>query len=254
MAHPDPVLSVVIPVYNEAENIDPVVQKTISALDQALPNAYEIVLVNDGSSDESDRICMECTNKYPNTQVWRHDANQGLGAALKTGYLACTGEFVSFIPGDGEVEIDQTLKLFNRMGSDDLIISRRNRSVPFHREFLTAGWWFMMRLLFGFDIRSEGIYVIRRDLLLKIGLEKMKSTTGLFNIEIPMRAIRRGCRWSQDVIDTRPRLSGESKVVNFRTTFRTLWETCKLRFTIPIERQPQNRPLPEGFAHAAENR
>jgi glycosyltransferase involved in cell wall biosynthesis len=254
MTRPAPVLSVVIPVYNEADNIDPVVQKTTSALDETLPNAYEIVLVNDGSSDQSDRICMECTNKYPNTQVWRHDANQGLGAALKTGYLACTGEFVSFIPGDGEVEIDQVLKLLGRIGSDDMVITRRNRSVPFHREFLTAGWWFMMRLLFGFDTRSEGIYIIRRNLLLRIGLERIKSTTGLINIEIPMRAIREGCRWKHDVMDTRPRLSGESKVVNFSTTFRTLWETLKLRFTIPVERQPDSHPLPEGLAHAGENR
>lgn len=228
-----PVLSLVIPVYNEAANIEPVVHNTISVLGRALPDAYEIVIVDDGSTDESYRLSIGCANRHSGIRVCRHEANRGLGAALKTGYMACTGEYVSFIPGDGEVEADQVLRLFNQLESADLIISRRNRSVPLHREILTAGWWFMIRLLFGFFIRTEGIYVVRRKLLHEVGLERMDSTTGLLNIEIVMRAIRRGCRWKQAVIDTKPRLSGASKVVNLGTTLRTLKETVKLRLKTP---------------------
>lgn len=230
-----PAVSVVVPYYNEEANIEPVVAHTCGALESRFPGAYEVILVNDGSTDGGDAIGAACTNRYRGVQLHRHLENKGLGAALRTGYMAASGTHVSFIPCDGEVEIDQVIKLYDRLEAADLIISKRNRDVPFHREILTSGWWFLMRLFFGFDIRSEGIYVIRRSLLQRIGIDRMRSTTGLINIEIPMRAIRAGCSWRQETIDTRPRLSGESKVVNLATTLRTLYETLRLRFLISGE-------------------
>jgi glycosyltransferase involved in cell wall biosynthesis len=222
-------------MYNEEENIEPVVRNTTAELDRHFPGDYELVIVDDGSSDNSYAASVDCAGKYPGVKICRHKENAGFGAALRTGYLASRGQYVSLIPADGEVEVDQVVKLYYEMESADLIISQRNRSVPFHREILTAGWWFCMKLFLGFDVRIEGIMVMRRSLLDQIGLERVTANTGLVNIEIPMRAIKLGCDWKQSVIDTKPRLSGESKVVNLRTTLLTLWETFKLRFTISAD-------------------
>ena len=82
----------------------------------------------------------------------------------------------------------------------------------------------------------------------QIGLEQIDSNTGLINIEIPMRAMRKGCRWTQGIIDTKPRLSGDSKVTNLRTTLLTLWETVKLRFTISRDQKTSVQDRPERVA------
>ena len=241
-----PLLTVVMPYYNEEENIDPVVDQTVAGLEEAFGNRYEIILVNDGSSDNSDRIGMNCTNRHKRVRLYRHDKNRGLGAAIKTGYLASAGEYLSFLPCDGEVEVDQIIKLWNANQENDMVISRRDRDVPFYREILTACWWFIMKMLFGFDVRSEGIYIIRRDVLESIGLYHMHSTTGLLNIEIAMRAVQAGCSYQEELIDTKPRLSGESKVANIGTTATTLWETFKLRITpAPAHTQTTSEPRRE---------
>tara|TARA_B100001123_G_scaffold444736_1_gene594391 strand:+ start:1863 stop:2579 length:717 start_codon:yes stop_codon:yes gene_type:complete len=238
-------------MYNEEENIEPVVQSTTTELDRHFPGDYELVIVDDGSSDNSYAASVDCAGKYPGVRICQHKENAGFGAAIRTGYAASKGQYVSLIPADGEVEVDQVVKLYKEIGPADLIISQRNRSVPFHREILTAGWWFLMKLFLGFDVKIEGIMVMRRSLLDQIGLDRITTNTGLVNIEIPMRAIKLGCDWRQTVIDTKPRLSGESKVVNLRTTLLTLWETFKLRFTITTDTRSE---APKTVVQFAEHR
>ena len=250
MKNQTPLLSIVIPMYNEEANIEPVIRNSTLELDRHFPGDYELVIVDDGSTDNSYAKSVACAETYNRVRICQHTENAGFGAALRTGYAASLGQYVSLIPADGEVEVDQVVKLYQEMGSSDLIISQRNRSVPFRREILTAGWWFMMKLFLGFDVRIEGIMVMRRSLLDQIGLDRVTANTGLVNIEIPMRAIKLGCTWKQTVIDTKPRLSGESKVVNLKTTLLTLWETFKLRFTITSKPSPQTQtPLVQVAEH-----
>src|SRR5689334_3316831 len=97
-------LSVVIPAFNESENIPPVLADTISALDASpVAGRYEILLVNDGSSDGSGDVCDEMAKRFKRVRVFHHPVNRGLGEAIKTGFKNSRGEFLTFIPSDGEV-------------------------------------------------------------------------------------------------------------------------------------------------------
>lgn len=221
-------LSVVVPAFNEEANLAPVITRTIEALDAAFADGgYEIVIVDDGSRDGTGRVADDLARRQPQVAVVHHAANQGFGAALCSGYARARGEYCAAIPADGEVGIEQALTLFDARGDADVVFSRRVRSVSTGREVLTKGWHALMTLLVGTDLRGrDGIYVIRTSLVRDM---KLRSKTGLVNLEILLECHQRGVRINEGLMHASPRLSGESKVTNARTVLKVLWEMVKLR-------------------------
>jgi glycosyltransferase involved in cell wall biosynthesis len=221
-------LSVVIPAYNEAANVGQLVTETIEVLARDWREPYELLLVDDGSKDGTAEVMSSLAAKHPTVRVIVHPENRGLGGALQTGYAQVRGEFVSFIPGDGQVGVSEVLKLQQEIGAADLIVSVRERTVPFHRNILSWGMRTLMWLVLGFDPTGmEGVYVIRRAALQRL---RLRARTGLLNFEIPMRCYALGLAVKRGVsINTRPRLSGTSKVTNFSTVAKTFYELFKLR-------------------------
>jgi glycosyltransferase involved in cell wall biosynthesis len=227
-----PNLTIVVPAFNEGPNLEPVVREIVSTV-AANPwvGPYEIVLVNDGSRDDSAATLARLAGEVPQLRVFHHETNRGFGAALKTGFTNSRGRAVGFISADGEIGVDQPLRLFQEMGETDLMLSGRARSVGAGRSFLTWGVNWTSRLLLGFwPDDSVGIWVIRGDLLRSLPLY---SNSGLVNLEIILhcKAQHRSIVLS-GVTQARPRLSGESKVTNLSTILQIFWEMWKLRWRI----------------------
>ena len=228
-------LSVVVPAYNEARNLEPVVLGAIRELESSpWVGSYEVIIVDDGSTDDTGGVAARLAGQFPgNVRMHRHPANRGFGAALRTGHAAALGEYVTVIPADGEVGIDQALGLFRRMGEADLVISRRERAVAAHRVLLTIGFRWLTRLILGVDPRGvEGIYVVRRAMLRQVSI---RSDTGLASLELFIRCRQRRCRIEAGVIRASPRLSGTSKVTNLRSIALTLREMIRLRLALGRE-------------------
>ncbi len=223
-----PALSIVIPAYNEAANVAPLVDETVQVLTKEWRGSYELVLVDDGSTDGTADAMKSLAAKYPTVRFLQHPENRGLGGALQTAYAQVRGDYVSFIPGDGQVGVGEVIKLQGAMGTADLIVSIRERTVPFHRNLLSWGMRTLMRIMLGFDPTGmEGVYVIRQAALRRL---RLRSRTGLLNFEIPMRCYNARLEVKRGVsIDTRPRLSGSSKVTNLRTIAKVFYELFKLR-------------------------
>jgi glycosyltransferase involved in cell wall biosynthesis len=224
----EPNLTIVIPAFNEAENVGPVVAMTMRTLDgHSAAGPYEVILVNDGSTDDTAAAMAAASGTDARIRVLTHDRNRGFGAALLTGFRASTGRYVTLLSADGEIGADQVLGLYERMGDRDLVLSRRERDVNATRTALSAGFNRLSSLILGFDPSEYmGVYVIRGTLLRQLPLI---STTGLMNIELQMRCFAMGCRVTSAVMHTRPRLSGRSKVTNARTVLRVLYEMIRLR-------------------------
>ncbi len=234
---PHAVISVVIPAFNEEPNVPIVVERTIQVLEQQYGDTqYEIVLVNDGSSDKTGQVCDMLAQQHQPVRVFHHHTNQGIGAALTTGFTQTQGEYVSFIPGDGEIGIEQVVNLHRAMEQADLIVStRRDDDAPergikvrsWYREVLTLGLRYILIIILGFNPEGkEGIFVIRNDVLRHL---RMTSTTGLLSIEILMQCYRSGVTVKEGTITIQPRLSGQSKVTNLPNYLKYLWEILKLR-------------------------
>ena len=236
-----PNLSIVVPAFNEGPNIAPVVREIVDTLAaNSWVGPYEVVLVDDGSRDETGAEMERLKQDLPQLSVWHHETNRGFGAALKTGFAKSRGQAVSFITADGEIGVDQALRLYREIGDFDLLLSGRERTVGNNRKLLTWGVEVMMRLILGFwHDGSVGIYIVRGDVLRSIPIY---SNTGLANLEVTLFCRDRKLKVGKSgVTQARPRLSGTSKVTNLPTILRTLWEMWRLRWRIRRERLAAGR-------------
>lgn len=221
-------LSVVIPAFNEGSNVTAVVEATVKTLDaQPCVGAYELLLVDDGSRDDTPQRVDELAARYRHVVAIHHPVNRGFGAALRTGFARTKGERVSLLSADGEFGADQIVMLLEQMGTADLIVSRRERPVASPtRTLLSSGVNVLIRHLLGISPEGiTGIYVVRGDLLRSM---RLHADTGLVNIEVVIECRQARCEIRSAVIQVRPRLSGESKVTNVATMTRTFWELVKL--------------------------
>ncbi len=231
-----PSLTIVVPAFNEGPNIEPVVREIRQTIERepAIPS-YEIVLVNDGSRDDTREVVERLAREWPNVSAHHHDANRGFGAALRTGFTHSRGEAVSFITADGEIGVDVIVDMHRAIANYDLVLSARERTVGAERRVLTWGVELMLRLILGFIPEASGIYMVKGDLVRRMPL---KSNTGLANLEVILFCQH----WQRPIgkagtTRARPRLSGESKVTNVPTIAKTLWEMWKLRRRISRQEQ-----------------
>ena len=225
-------LSVVIPAFNEEQNVVPVLEETVRAL-SAEPEmgSFEIIVVNDGSRDGTGARADEYAAQRPQIRVLHHPENRGIGAALKTGYAAARGQWVVATCADGEVPVSDVVELMKLTPDADLVVSARQRQPGSgKRQLFSRVYHKLTNLLVGFDLSGmEGIYVVRRDLLNDL---ELTSNTPLLNLEIIMQCVSRGCRIARGEMHVLPRLSGQSKMATWRSILKIIFETLELRMRL----------------------
>jgi dolichyl-phosphate beta-glucosyltransferase len=110
-ARPAPRLSVVIPAYNEAARLGPYLDEVRGYLDTAYPGEYEVLVVDDGSTDDTAGLVRRAAAGWPRLRLISHEVNKGKGAAVRTGVLASTGRRVLFADADGATPIAEEWRL-----------------------------------------------------------------------------------------------------------------------------------------------
>jgi glycosyltransferase involved in cell wall biosynthesis len=225
---PPPLLSVVIPAYNECASVGAVAATAVQALRQAGYSSYEILLVDDGSTDGTGEAMDQLAAQSPQVRAFHHATNRGLGAALKTGFNGARGEILLWIPGDGQFDLAQVLAGVPLLDKVDIVVALRQGRKERTRSLITTCFHLMLRILFGFDATDIcGIYLLRRTLYQQI---RPTSENIFLNIEIPLLCVRAGKKVGEIVLPIRPRLAGSSKVANVRTMAKNVWEIFTFRF------------------------
>ena len=115
-------LSVVLPAYNEQENAASAVE-TVSIVSQSLVaqgriSEYEIILVNDGSKDNTGQVARELETRVPHFCLVEHYPNRGYGGALKAGFQAATKDLIAFVPADNQFVFSEIDRFLDAMGDD----------------------------------------------------------------------------------------------------------------------------------------
>ena len=110
-----PTVSVFIPAHNEAGNITPLMESVARAFAEREIDG-EVILVDDGSTDSTHDEALFCARRYPWLHVISHRKNQGLTAAMRTGFRHCSGDVIVFLPADMESHPDEDIpKLLDKM-------------------------------------------------------------------------------------------------------------------------------------------
>jgi len=224
-------ISVIVPCYNEEENIESVINDTLNSLNEKRING-EVIIVDDGSTGRTSEIASYLEESSDNIHLMIHDRNKGLGAACSTGFSNAHGSWITWLPGDGQLYPGDMIDLCLLYGDADFVIgkvpfSARSESDNLWRILLSKGWRTLIKFLLNFDPKDIGGYAFRYELLGHISLG---SSTGLFNLEFPMKVIKNGFRVEYSTIRVKQRMSGQSKVNNTRTIIKSFWEILKLRF------------------------
>jgi len=149
-----PPLSVVVPFYNEEENVELMVR----AIEEKIgPRAggHEIILVNDGSRDRTGALCDALAVTNPRVRAIHHRTNLGYGAALKSGFTAARHPMIFYTDGDLQFDLAEIDKLLPLTETADIVTGYRiNRQDPWHRRFNAGVYNTVMRLLFGVRLKD----------------------------------------------------------------------------------------------------
>ena len=221
-------LTLVVVAFNEEQNLERTVEEAILVIQDLTP-APEIIIVDDGSTDRTGPLADQLAGRLAWVHALHHDRNLGMGAALKTGYSAATKAYVTFLPGDGQIPASGLTALWNRvLATDaDLVLSHyRKRRDGLHRWVLSKGLRLTTMLVAGTRVRSEGPYLVRRDVLTRVPLH---SDSFFLNLELPIRASRMGLSIQDVELEVRPRQAGQSKVVSVRKIASVLRDLTALR-------------------------
>ena len=221
-----PSLTIVIPAYNERDNLVRVVGGAL-AFARSRCRACEVLVIDDGSSDGSADVLQSLA--APQLRIIRHAHNAGLTAALRSGFFGAANEFVTWIPADGQITLVELTKILDAWHDHDLVLSTyRRRDDGVMRAVLSRGLRLLLRATTGLVDRLEGVYLFRRALLDELELVAARSA-GAIGFEIAVKARRLGKRITSTEIACAPRLSGRSKVANLRNVAQSLAELWRIR-------------------------
>ena len=224
-------ISVFFPCYNEQDNLVRVVKQALVVLEK-LKADFEIIIVDDGSSDRTGQIADELAGQDERVKVVHHRTNLGYGAALQSGFKAATKELVFYTDGDGQFDINEMPPLLGLMEQYDIVSCYRlNRQDNLVRKINGWCWTKLVCLLFGIKIRDIdcAFKLYKREIFDNI---KVVSTGALIDAEILARAVRKGYRVTQQGIHHYPRTAGAQTGANLRVILRAFKELLRLRSQI----------------------
>jgi glycosyltransferase involved in cell wall biosynthesis len=177
-------VSAFFPCYNDSKTIANLVRSVEEAL-RGITADYEIVVVDDGSSDDSLQVAEALIPEIPRLRIVKHGRNRGYGAALTSGFRACTKEFIFYTDGDGQYDPSEITTLAQLMTTSVDVVNgyKRSRQDPWHRRLVGSLYQHGTRWLFSLPIRDVDcdFRLIRRDALSTFELE---SSDGAICVEL----------------------------------------------------------------------
>lgn len=214
-------LSLVLPAYNEQENIRFVVEQALDVLPH-FADTFEIIPVNDGSTDATGEILEELAAEDDRVRPVSYSNNQGYGGAVSSGFDATRYEYVMFMDADRQFDINDLSLLAPFVGRFDIVAGfRMERNDPLHRRINAEIFNIAVRILFGVHLRDLdcAFKILRGDQLRSLDLI---SKGALINCEMQAKLRRQGATLVQVGVHHYPRVAGTSTGGNLKVIAKAM--------------------------------
>jgi glycosyltransferase involved in cell wall biosynthesis len=221
-------ITVFFPCYNEQDNVAKVTRQALKVL-EGLRADYEVIIVNDGSADNTGQVADQLAAEHKRVRVVHHPHNRGYGAALQSGFRAAAKELVFFTDGDAQFDLAELPPLLPLIKDYDIVCCyRMNRQDNFIRRINGWLWTKATTLLFSLKLRDMdcAFKLFKRSIFDDL---KMESQGALINTEILARAARKGYTITQRGVHHYPRTAGKQTGCNPRVILRAFKELLTLR-------------------------
>ena len=233
-----PGLSVFFPAYNDGGTIASLVITSIKVA-STLTDDFEVIVVNDCSTDDTAKILDELARLYPDrVRIVHHETNRGYGGALRTGFATARKEFVFYTDGDGQYDPAEVTLLWEKMSAEVDWVNgwKISRADPLHRIIIGRVYHHLVKFLFGLKVRDVDcdFRLMRRRIFEVVRLEK---NSGVICLEMMKKFQDAGFRVAEHPVHHYHRAHGKSQFFNFPRIFQTVIDVMKLWWLLVIRQE-----------------
>ena len=229
-------LVIVVPALNEEAEIEKTIRELLPVIRQAgIP--FEIVAVNDGSTDQSGAVMDHLAAEIPALRVVHHNSPHGVGPSFAEVLRATEAPYITLIPGDNAFVAASLESVFGAVGGSDLVVTyRTNQSMrAARRSILSRSMRRFLNLAFRLDLRdfhSVVIYPTQRLRKLNLAYEGYS-----YQIEALISLLKEGCDVKQVPVALNPEEMGRSRAFNFKIMRQLALTATRLFFRYQLNRQ-----------------
>lgn len=224
-------ISIIIPAYNEEENIEWIVKDTLKTLPKYFED-FEIVAVDDGSKDKTGQILDKLASQNPKVRVI-HQPNGGYSKAMLTGIMAAKKDYVAYMPADGQFLVEDMRHCFEILKENDLILGYRGSRPDYTPKRIVFSYGYLLLLLFLFGIRWIDVGWVNIWRTKEVQKLKLSATGGIFILtEIVVRFMIKGLKIDEAPSYYHIRKSGEVKNAKLKVVFNTFLSALKLKLEL----------------------
>lgn len=223
-----PTISFFCPAYYDEKNLPSLIPKTVKLL-KRIASAYEIVIIEDASPDNTAKVADELAKKFKqNITVVHHKTNRDYGGALRSGFEhAKKYDYVFYTDGDNQFDVFEFEKFLPYIHEYDAVIGYRSkRSLTLMRSIQTVIYNMLVRLLFGIHIKDINcsIKVVKRSALNRLHLS---SNSSFIDAEVIIGLRKLGLKVKEIEVTHYPRVYGKASGGNPKVIFHTIRDMMK---------------------------
>jgi glycosyltransferase involved in cell wall biosynthesis len=214
-------LTVLMPVYNEEQNLIANVTQLIDKLDE-FGIEFELLIVDDGSTDATPQLVDDLAASDRRVRAIHQPVHAGIGCALYTGFADARAEYTIFVPADLAMDLNEFSKYVEAAQKADIVVGLRSdrRDSLFSRKVISLLNIALLRLLFAMPVHQfQYICMYRTSLLQEIQLEYLHSA--FIQAEVLIKARDMGCRLTEVTVGYIPRTGGVAKGANIKLVLQS---------------------------------
>ncbi len=229
-------VSAFFPCYNDALSIGKMVRDVHVGLESAVED-FEVIVVNDGSSDNSLAVLHELAVEFPRLRIVDHEVNRGYGGALLSGFAAATKQWVFYTDGDAQYDAAEIVRCIAAVQANTDVVQgyKIGRGDPWYRKMIGRIYHHVVKVFFRLHVRDTDcdFRLIRQTVLDKVAL---RSTTGVICVEMMSSFQSVGARFVQVGVSHYARPHGKSQFFRLPAIGRSGVQLLQLWWRLMIRR------------------